>query len=94
MKKIIVMFLVINLSVPFSLFALAGDKSCECGSHATGIYTFTVVGGTNVTCCNGTIAPESTGVKRTYKQSGGAWELDETIYIAGSTAQSECCNNS
>ena len=93
MKKIIVMFLVINM-VPFSLFALNGPQGCECGTHATAIYTYTIVGGSNANCCSSPIYPESSGFKNTYKPSGGAWMLDQSVPISGSTAQSECCNPS
>jgi len=95
MKKIIVMFLIINLMVPFSLFATDGPKSCECGSFENGIYTFSVVGGTGVTCCTGTIYPDSIGQKRIYVWSGGAWEYHHSeLLSSGSAAQSACCNNS
>lgn len=93
MKQIIVMFLVINLMIPFSLFALDGPKSCECGSFENGIYTFSVVGGTNVTCCTGTIYPDSIGQKRNYVFSGGAWEWVSSDVMTGAAAQSHCCNN-
>jgi len=94
MKKIIVMFLFINLMVPFSLFALNGAVGCECGTHSTAIYTYSIVGGANANCCTSEIYPESSGFKNTYTPSGGAWMLKESIPINGSSAQSSCCNPS
>lgn len=91
MKKIIALFLAVCMAVPFSLFSK--HRSCECGTHAAGITTFTVTEGTG-NCCSGTVLANSVGIKKTYVYSGGAWEhVDDEIITSGS-AQNECCPNS
>lgn len=76
------------MALPFSLFSK--HRSCECGSHATGIYTFTVTEGTG-DCCEGTTLANSVGFKKNYVQSGQAWEWTHDDTLNANSAQSICC---
>jgi len=62
-------------------------KPCECGSHSTGITTYTV--GTGQGCCSGTAG--SGGVRYTYTEDEGVWTVSGTEPVSGNTAQNDCC---
>ena len=69
-------------------FALWANTNCECGTHSTGIYTYTVSG---TGCCSSPIAAGSVGHHITYVWNEGAWAVDEDEIITGTEAQDECC---
>ncbi|MEL6670743.1 MAG: hypothetical protein AAFR61_01075 [Bacteroidota bacterium] len=89
MKRFIIFF-------SFSLFLCLGADGiqlfaqitpCECGTHATGIYTYDMTG---EDCCVGT--PSELGFYKTYEPAGpGIWRLVETVIISGNAARDHCC---
>jgi len=75
------------VAMPLSIFAI---KNCECGTHATGITTYTVSGSD---CCSS--ATQGSGIEYTYtQQDNGVWEVSTTKIIEASVAQSNCCDQS
>lgn len=87
MKKITTIFMAFCLTIP----SFAYVKECECGQHSTGIYTYTVDGGS---CCNSPIATDIVGFKRNYVNNSGVWEHIGNDVLTGIGAQSTCCNPS
>ena len=84
MKKVIL--LVFFLLSSFQFYA---KKNCECGTHATGITTWSVEG---EDCCTSTANPG--GMQYTYyEQHPGIWVVNSTTPVTGSSAQNSCCNN-
>jgi len=65
----------------------AEDSPCECGSHATGIYTYHVGDGED--CCSG--SPGDVGFFYTYRQSEGVWMLVDKTIFSGTEVQDHCC---
>ena len=90
MKKIISLFLAVCMAVPFSLFSK--HRSCECGTHATDIFTYTVTEGTG-NCCAGTVLTNSIGFRKIYEWDGGAYVHIDDEPITASGAQGACCPN-
>ncbi len=71
-------------------FINAGALACECGTHATGIYTYNV--GEGEECCSG--APGSTGFLIRYRFSEGIWQEVSRTKLAGEEVQNHCCTPS
>lgn len=84
--------LIIFITV-FSFASFAGNNtSCECGSHSTGITSFTV-SGVNSDCCSGVAF--GIGIDYTYiQQNNGVWMLDSSETRTAVSAQNACCNQS
>lgn len=98
MKKI-VLFLAISLALLSMIFSysqvggpdesLYAPKNCECGSHSSGIYYYTVGAGQG--CCSGTA--RSSGSYTTYINDEGVWTVRTNRVITGAQAQAACCPN-
>ena len=86
MKTLIILFIFGALMLPLS--PLMAAVNCECGSHATGITTYTVNG---PGCCTSSIAAGSVGHQYSYEQNEGGWSLTGTTQISGERAQGICC---
>jgi hypothetical protein len=91
MKRLLSFSLIVLVSMSLPGM-LSGAQPCECGTHATGIYTWSVAN--NSDCCSSTIGG---GMLITYVPgAGGTWKVDTTTpYENGGDAQSAspCCKN-
>lgn len=79
--------LVLVISVPANL--LSETTKCECGEHATGITTYNVDG---PSCCLSSTV--GVGFFYTYRYDDGAWQVATTTQLTGTTAQTNCCQQS
>ena len=86
MKALIYLF-IFGLLI-LSVNPLGAAVNCECGSHATGIVTYTVNG---PGCCTSAIAAGTVGHVYSYEQNEGGWSLSGTTQITGEKAQEKCC---
>lgn len=79
----------ILLAMVFSPYLGEGRASCECGEHATGITTYTVLGDD---CCTSPVDREGVGWFHEYENQGGVWKLVSTTELDAAQAQQKCCN--
>ncbi len=68
---------------------MSAHTNCECGSHATGITTYTVTGVAG--CCTGRVLDGSVGWDNEYEWNEGAWELVNQTQLTAQGAQDKCC---
>lgn len=75
-------------------FIAAPTAKCECGTHASGITRYTVLGA-EADCCSSLVAPGSVGFFDEYRMNSvGTWHLYQSTIIPALTAQSNCCTSS